>query len=190
MLRYLRANKLRQVPLALPAVSHWPDITLGIILAFFVPCFAAYQGTFARVDGQALLVCFGIIIAISVIASAVLFKHKAHIFAATLASSAICLTALATHGLITGVELRNAAKAFAQGKPYCIQSANRKVSQIVDLMVLNLRATTAGGGTYLNYHALLVVREGGTNQFYNWSYRRNRFEHAEMTYAPDVVCSP
>ena len=78
---------------------------------------------------------------------------------------------------------------LAQGKPYCIQSGNTLVTEIWDLTVLNLRARS-GPNVYLNYHALLVVREDGTNQFYNWSYHRGQFQPAIMTYKPDLICTP
>jgi hypothetical protein len=167
----------------------WPDIIFGSALASFIPALFAHQGAFARVDGAVLFIGLGTIIGIAVFASATLLRSKSYAFAATAASCALSLAALATYALNTGANVQYAAKKLAQGKPYCIQSGNTVVVDIWDLTILNLRAKGTSN-MYLNYHALLVTGENGMNQFHNWSYHRRQFQPAEMRYKPDRICTP
>lgn len=167
----------------------WPDIIFGSALACFIPTLFAHQGAFSRVDGAALFIGLGTIIAIAATACVLLLRSKSYAFAATAASGALTLATLATYALNTGANVQYAAKMLTQGKPYCIQSGNTVVTDIWDLTILNLRARSSSN-TYLNYHALLVIGEKSVNQFYNWSYDRGQFQPAEMRYKPDRICTP
>lgn len=178
------------IPLGLQTPTiQWPNIIFGSALAFFLPILFGYHGAFARADGKHLFIGLGTTVIVLIVASVQSVRSKSYTFAATAASCALSLTVLSSYALSTGDNMQHAAKIFAQGKPYCIQSGNTAVTDIWDLTVLNLRAPRKSN-MYLNYHALLVFRENGVNQFYNWSYHRSEFGPADMFYKPDLICTP
>lgn len=77
------------------------------------------------------------------------------------------------------------ALAVAGSYPYCVQvpagylGLSKTVTQSAELTGLRMRTPfTNGGGSadfQFAFHAVLVVRKGGENKFYNWSYFAQNF---------------
>ncbi|RFB82150.1 hypothetical protein B5K08_31060 [Rhizobium leguminosarum bv. trifolii] len=84
---------------------------------------------------------------------------------------------------ITIVEWR--ARAVAGSHPYCMQVPKdylgqyKAVTQRAELAGLRMQTPFTNGGGSTDYqfafHAVLVVRKGGGDQFYNWSYFAQSF---------------
>lgn len=84
---------------------------------------------------------------------------------------------------ITIVEWR--ARAVAGSHPYCVQVPKdylgryKAVTQWSELAGLRMQTPFTNGGGSTDYqfafHAVLVVRKGGGDQFYNWSYFAQSF---------------
>lgn len=74
------------------------------------------------------------------------------------------------------------AEAVAGGRPYCIQIASfeevdtyEPTRSLFDLSALRMQSRLRENGrNVVQHHALLVV-EGSTREFYNWSYALHRF---------------
>ena len=70
----------------------------------------------------------------------------------------------------------SAAELAARKEPYCLEVDDKPVNSRRKLTAASMPAEKTGGYTW-NFHALLVIGQGETRRYMNWSYRRARFDH-------------
>jgi hypothetical protein len=169
--------------------SEWPGAVFGGLVALSLPVFLSYHGAFGRSDGTTLFSALAIVLIMLIAAAVAGYRLGNRALFVTSVACAVSITAIAAYALKTGSNVQTAARATADGKPFCIQSGNAPVSSVQDLTFLTLRAPQSPY-SHSNYHGLLVVKDEDKNLFYNWSYWRGRFLPAHMTYKPDVLCTP
>jgi hypothetical protein len=88
-----------------------------------------------------------------------------------------------------------AAEGWAQGQPYCIQTADGVVRRSRDLHGLAMLADISSGMAW-HFHALLIVDEFTERRYANWSYRRGTFMPVEpstlykLAFSFSTACRP
>lgn len=172
-----------------PEKTVFPDAVFGFLLAFWTPVVLSYNGAFGRWDGAILFSLLAIILIALVAVSVVGYRAAKLTQFVTSMSCAVSIAAVAAYAVKTGLDVQSAARKTANGQPFCIQSGNAPVDNILGLSFLTLRAPRTDY-SYLNYHGLLVVKQQESALYYNWSYWFQDFLPAKMIYTPDVICAP
>lgn len=151
------------------ATVHAVEAGMAIALAGFAPFLARWSGLAA--PGR----CFATALRWSIV-----------IFA-------IGATVWIWHGI---GRVATGAETIANNKPYCIQVVanhgyERAMSRL-DFSPLTMRTKCYWGRCFQN-HAILVVANGATPMFWNWSYRKEDFVRLVLNgraKPPSVLCQP
>ena len=115
-----------------------------------------------------------------------------------LAVSAVVTVILAGDWALARIDaVVTAAEAIAGDKPYCIQVAAKRSDFVqararIDFSPLTMRTKCPGGWCW-QYHAILVVEDGGAPGLINWSHRKRGFRDEVSTrFKPPVAaaCQP
>lgn len=92
----------------------------------------------------------------------------------------VTLPLLVALSMFYGYYVRGQAERIAGGMPYCIQTNAKDMEYTTATTLLDLSALTMSAHTFgewaSEFHAFLMVEGKEGRRFYNWSYKRSRFE--------------
>jgi hypothetical protein len=153
-------------------------VVFALALAFTLPLLPLFFGWFSGISGYQLFSCLGIAIVVAIIACLRL-SYRTHdgqpsatkIF---MGASAIAWFALSAYAVHTGMVVEQTAREVAAGAPYCQENEGRKLSNALDMTVLNMRRLKDFGFN-TEFHGQLVVDRNGMLERYHWSHRAQDF---------------